>query len=82
MPPHLGFFLAEMESGSPFAWLVWNCDPPDLCLLSGWDYRQEPLFPAPLGCLSVTHSKTSLFPEQGTLVPKNEELALLSPNRI
>jgi hypothetical protein len=21
---------------------AWNCDPPDLCLLNGWDYRREP----------------------------------------
>jgi hypothetical protein len=24
--------------------LAWNCIPPDLCLLSSWDYKHEPLF--------------------------------------
>jgi hypothetical protein len=28
--------------------LALNRDPPDLCLLSSWDYRSEPLMP---GCL-------------------------------
>jgi hypothetical protein len=22
-----------------------NCHPPDLCILSSWDYRHEPLWP-------------------------------------
>jgi hypothetical protein len=26
--------------------LALNRDPPDLCLLSSWDYRREPLVPA------------------------------------
>jgi hypothetical protein len=25
--------------------LALNCDPPDLCLLSSWNYRREPLVP-------------------------------------
>jgi hypothetical protein len=25
--------------------LALNCDPPDLCLLSSWDYRVELLYP-------------------------------------
>jgi hypothetical protein len=26
-------------------WLSWNLDPPDVCLLSSWDYRSEPSVP-------------------------------------
>jgi hypothetical protein len=32
-----------------------NRDPPDLCLLSSWDYRHEP--PAPSTCFFLTTSK-------------------------
>jgi hypothetical protein len=41
----MGFFqeraLLTVCSG-----LALNCDSPDLCLLSSWDYRSEPLAPA------------------------------------
>jgi hypothetical protein len=33
--------------------LALNLDPPDLCLLSSWDYRCEPLAPS-LALLSCT----------------------------
>jgi hypothetical protein len=39
-----GFF--EIGSRELFPRLTLNHDPPDLCLLSGWDYRREPLAPA------------------------------------
>jgi hypothetical protein len=34
-----------------FSWTIflvpaWNCDPPDGCLLSSWDYKHEPLEPS------------------------------------
>jgi hypothetical protein len=54
--PHIFFSLLEFElrtytlshSTSPFLWRVFfkigshNCDPPDLCLRSSWDYSREP----------------------------------------
>jgi hypothetical protein len=39
-----GFF--EIESLELFAWMVWNQDPPDLCLLSSYDCRCEPPVPS------------------------------------
>jgi hypothetical protein len=38
--------------------LALNSDPPDLCLLSSWDYRDEP--PAP-GLLQIFLKKTFKF---------------------
>jgi hypothetical protein len=34
----IGFF--KTESQELFSQLASNCDPPDLCLLSSWDYRR------------------------------------------
>jgi hypothetical protein len=62
--------------------LALNLNPPDLCLLSGWDYRREPPAPTLLGSLhldlpscltaaplSPAHRTTevSWFPRQGNL---------------
>jgi hypothetical protein len=33
-----------------------NCDPPDLCLLSSWDYRHESLAPGPIPLLMTIQS--------------------------
>jgi hypothetical protein len=33
--------------------LALNHDPPDLCVLSSWDYRREPLQPASVTVLMV-----------------------------
>jgi hypothetical protein len=40
----MGFF--EIGSLKLFAWAASNQDPPDLCLLSSWDYRRELLVPS------------------------------------
>jgi hypothetical protein len=39
----LGFF--KIGAHELFAGLALNHDPPDLCLLSSWDYRHKPLVP-------------------------------------
>jgi hypothetical protein len=41
--------------------LALNRDPPDLCLLSGWDYRREALHPAE-GLFLSTISRFCLCP--------------------
>jgi hypothetical protein len=40
----MGIF--EIGSLNYLPGLASNCDPPDLCLLSSWDYRHEPLAPS------------------------------------
>jgi hypothetical protein len=39
----MNFF--EIGSYELFAWAGLELDPPDLCLLSSWDYRREPQVP-------------------------------------
>jgi hypothetical protein len=38
------FYREELENYLPGVAL--NHDPPDLCFLSSWDYRREPLAPS------------------------------------
>jgi hypothetical protein len=44
-----------------FPGLALNCDPPDLCLQSGWDYRWEPLHLAVAFVLSKFVAVTVTF---------------------
>jgi hypothetical protein len=42
---HCAQSLVEMGSHELFAQADISYDPPDLCFLGSWDYRQEPLHP-------------------------------------
>jgi hypothetical protein len=61
----LGIF--EIGSCKLFApGLALNCDPPDLCLLSSWDYRRDHQCPASdsilmLNCLLAFRSHSGLL---------------------
>jgi hypothetical protein len=52
--------------------LASNCDPPDLCLLSSYDYRCEPLVPAQL----------FLVPEVGARKEKDGGRSLQSASQL
>jgi hypothetical protein len=39
IPPHVNYWL-RWGFTNFLPNLTWNCDPPDLCLLSNWDYRR------------------------------------------
>jgi hypothetical protein len=42
VPPYPGLFVEMRDLDNFLPRLAWNCDPPDLHLLRGWDYRCEP----------------------------------------
>jgi hypothetical protein len=50
----VGFFCTRV-SQNYLPRLASNLDPPDLCLLSNWDYRREPPVPA-----KIVHSSGRL----------------------
>jgi hypothetical protein len=45
----LGWVFHHRVLGAICPWLALNRDPPDLCLLSSWDYRREPPVSGALG---------------------------------
>jgi hypothetical protein len=58
------FIFAEMGLTNFLPGLVLKHDPPNLHLLSSWDYRSEPLYTAQSALLSfVSHSSTLPTPD-------------------
>jgi hypothetical protein len=67
------------HSTSPFLWWIFfeigslgtlclGCDPPDLCLLSSWDYRCEPLLPGLLRLFWSWVSRTTCLHWPWTMI--------------
>jgi hypothetical protein len=47
-------FLQDRSSQTNFPGLASNCDPPDPCLLSSWDYRYDQQCPAKMQSVNMT----------------------------
>jgi hypothetical protein len=63
--PFFEGFFSRLGLANYLSRLASNCDPPDLCLLSSWDYRCELSVPG-LYCIILTEpypeNKAMLFP--------------------